>query len=318
MFILRRKNPWYVLVMGCPAGGGACTGLVNLHWPLYTILPACTVLFYAFYIALDPISKKVRPEYADWSKLNQRIWRQNICACAHTYLLVLMLLIVVARSAAPLQAALLSPYYDPIAYSAICLSLAYMLLTLPWSLRHWFGTKQERAATRPTLIVHHCFVVIAELVYLVTQTSPWHGALSFVLFEFSNLFLMPHHLMTQVQYHGKLHFINGILFFVTCTLVRIASCTLLGVYYVVDLATWDPDPSLGAAARVCVGLSLVSFWMILLLSWYWYVNDVLGEVHREFQQSFGRDYWKRWCRCLLGNSASSATTSRGTRVVNKA
>ena len=75
-----------------------------------------------------------------------------------------------------------------------------MSLTLPWSCRHYFcGTQSERNATRPTLIIHHAWVVIAELVYLLTQTSPWHGILSIVLFEASNLFLMPHHLMTQVR-----------------------------------------------------------------------------------------------------------------------
>ena len=84
--------------------------------------------------------------------------------------------------------------------------------------------------------------MVAELVYVLTLTSPWHGSLSLVLFEFSNLFLMPHHLMTQLRYHGRWHFVNGLLFFVTCTLVRVLGCLALGVAYVYDVATFrDTD-----------------------------------------------------------------------------
>ena len=284
--------------MPCAAEGGPCTGIVNIHWPLYTVLPICTVLFYATYLGSHRISSRYVPAYRGWSELNQRIWRQNLCATVHTYVLVLLLSIVVLKSQGDLQAALLLPYYDPLAYCAICLSLAYMLLTLPWSMRHWFGTKRERQATRPTLIVHHLFVVVAELVYLITQTSPWHGALSFVLFEFSNLFLMPHHLMTQLGYRGKAHFWNGIGFFLSCTLVSIAACTVVGGYYARDVATFRPPSHLGVSVWVCISLSLVAYWIILILSWYWYIADVLGEVHKEFQLAFGRGYWKIWRRVM--------------------
>lgn len=285
--------------MPCPSAGGPCTGsLVNVHWPLYSILPGFAIFFYATYLVAAPASKRYLKAYSNWSELNQRIWRQNICALLHTYLLVIILLVVVIRSHSDLQGALLKPYYDPLAYSAICLSLGYMMLTLPWSLRHWFGTERERKATRPTLIVHHFFVVVAELVYLITQTSPWHGALSFVLFEFSNIFLMPHHLMTQLQYHGKAHFWNGLGFFISCTFVRVGACTVVGVYYIRDVVNFRPAAALGAGAWVCVCLSLVSYWIILVLSWYWYVNDVLGEVHKEFKMAFGAQYWKLWRRWL--------------------
>ena len=102
--------------------------------------------------------------------------------------------------------------------------------------------------------------------------------LSLVLFEASNLFLMPHHLMTQLDYHGKWHFLNGLAFFATCTLARVFGCVALGISYVRDAATLhERDWEL----VLCVSLSLVSFWAILLLSLYWYVHDVLGEVHKE-------------------------------------
>ena len=132
--------------MPCAAEGGPCTGIVNIHWPLYTVLPICTVLFYATYLGSHRINSR-SSQHTAGLQLNQRIWRQNLCATVHTYVLVLLLSIVVLKSQGDLQAALLLPYYDPLAYCAICLSLAYMLLTLPWSMRHWFGTKRERQAT---------------------------------------------------------------------------------------------------------------------------------------------------------------------------
>ena len=229
----------------------------------------------------------------------------------HTYLLMLLLVIVLIREGTELQSAGLLPYYSPLAYVAVGMSLGYMSMTLPWSLRMYYGNEQERNATRPTLIVHHFFVVLAELVYVLTLTSPWHGLLAFVFFEFSNLFLMPHHLMTQYGYHGKLHFINGLLFFLSCTLVRVGGCVVLGVFYIVDVVSIDVTAvggtqrdadtaaasDYGAGLFVALSLSLISFWVILALSCYWYAKDVLSEVHKEFKMSFGETYWRRCCPC---------------------
>jgi hypothetical protein len=285
--------------MSSPAWAAA--PVVAVHWPLYSVFPACSVLFYAFYYVLDGLSRQRVSDYKRWSALNQKSWRQNVCCLVHTYGLVLLMAVVLGRSHTQLRSAGISPYYDPLAYCAVCFSLGYMTLTLPWSLRHWCGTELERAATRPSLMIHHGFVVIAHLVYVLTQTSPWPGALSIIMFEFSNLNLMPHHLMTQVRYHGKWHFLNGVCFFFTCTFVRIVGSTILGVYFIRDAAAFDPTLMYGVGgawgARVSVVFSLVSFWIILLLSCYWYANDVLSEVHKEFSNAWGKGYWKVWRKC---------------------
>ena len=120
---------------------------------------------------------------------------------------------------------------------------------------------------------------------------------------------MPHHLMTQLNYRGKVHFWNGIGFFISCTLVRVAACTVLGVYYIRDVVSFQPTDELGVGVWVCVCLSLVSFWIILLLSCYWYVHDVLGEVHKEFKIAFGHDYWRFWRLCLAKHKPPPKTVS---------
>ena len=108
---------------GCPSGGGACTSLVNVHWPLYTVVPFCSLVYYTIYVLLDRVCNRYIAAYSSWSRLNRRIWRQNICATIHTYTLVLLLTVVIIRSHAGLQGALLSPYYDPLAYVSVCTSL---------------------------------------------------------------------------------------------------------------------------------------------------------------------------------------------------
>lgn len=298
------------------------------RWELLIIYPVSTAAFYALYFGLR---RCIDARHHNWSDLNKRIFRQNICATVHTFVLILLLILVLIVDGNGLQQAGLRPFYSPLAYVAIGMSLGYMSLTLPWSLRMYFGTARERAATRPTLIVHHAFVVVAELVYLLTLTSPWHGSLAFVLFEFSNLFLMPHHLMTQLDYSGKWHFVNGLLFFVSCTFVRVLGCIVLGLVYLVDVITLGSSSASSAesgsgsggegddvnpAIYVPLSLSLISFFVILALSIYWYVKDVLAEVHKEFQKAFGSQYLTRTCPCLKlcssgRKAAGSLTRSSG-------
>ena len=289
--------------------------LLAPRWPILVAYPVSTLFYYALYHGLRPCDAKQR----NWPDANWRLFRQNVCALVHSYALVLLLTIVLVVDGSELQRAGLRPFYSPLAYIAVGMSLGYMSMTLPWSLKMYLGTPQERASTRPTLIVHHAFVVLAELVYILTLTSPWYGSLSLVMFEVSNLFLMPHHLMTQLGYHGRLHFLNGLLFFVTCTFVRVLGCLVLGVVYAVDVLRYrDDGAGYGAGLHVALGLSLVSFWVILMLSAYWYWRDVLREVHKEFKQAFGEKYWLRCCACVrrcppclsaCGVGPSSSTSS---------
>lgn len=84
--------------------------------------------------------------------------------------------------------------------------------------------------------------------------------------------------------------------------VRVLGCLVLGIFYVYDVATLDIatyDSELGWALYLCVSVSLVAYWIILSLSIYWYVHDVLGEVHKEFKMKMGPGYWKRWCPCFV-------------------
>ena len=78
--------------------------LVSVHWPLYTVFPASAALFYALYfVGFERFSASCLAEkYDKFSWLNKRIWRQNLCALVHTYALVIVMIVVLARSHAQL------------------------------------------------------------------------------------------------------------------------------------------------------------------------------------------------------------------------
>ena len=108
--------------------------------------------------------------------------------------------------------------------------------------------------------------------------------------------------MSQCNYHGRWHFWNGLAFFICCTFVRVLGATVLFGFYIRDAVHFKPHAVLGAAnaagAWVAVLLSLVSYAVILFCSYYWYIKEVLSEVHKEFKLAFGAEYWKPWKRWL--------------------
>ena len=106
--------------------------------------------------------------------------------------------------------------------------------------------------------------------------SPRYGALALVLFEVSNLNAAPHLLMTQLDYRGTAHFLNGIAFLITCVLPprlprssvapaqlslrprspsllrytgsRIIGCTILGAVYLREYVCLNDTRGLDAIA----------------------------------------------------------------------
>ena len=291
---------------------------VNVHWPLYSIYPAAAAIFWLNYLYLTPwLSNKRVQEYRDvWLPAKRMSWGQNVNYLLHSVLLVFGLVgELLSDEADELRDAGLRPHYSAFAYSTVCVSLGYMSFTLPWSFNVWFRLKRRDMGTSQGLIVHHCCVVVAELVYLLTQTSPWYGALSLVLFEISNLNAAPHLLMTQLDYRGAAHFLNGIAFLVTYTGSRIIGCTVLGAFYLRDYILLDSsDPALWGS----VACSLAAFAVLMGLSYYWFYRDVVTVTHYELQQYFGRDYCSKCCPgpiikliaiCRRGATRSSATSS---------
>ena len=102
------------------------------------------------------------------------IWRQCINYLLHSVIMVVGLVaVLVTNEASELRSAGLLPHYSAFAYADVCLSLGYMSFTLPWSFYVYFWLGRRDMGTNKGLIAHHCAVVVAELVYLLTQTSPW-------------------------------------------------------------------------------------------------------------------------------------------------
>lgn len=261
---------------------------VNVYWPLYTIYPGSTVFFWALYLFIAPwASKRWVVEYECWTLSQQKVWRQTIAFLLHSWLLVVGLVCVLAipSEGEQLRHAGLLPHYSAAAYADVCLSLGYMSFTLPWSIYGYFWLKQRDLGTNKGLILHHTAVVVAELVYLLTQTSPWYGALALVLFEVSNLNGAPHMLMTQKKYSGIWHLLNGLMFLVTFTGSRVIACTVVGAFYIKDYVEMQ---SSDVGIWVMVGVSLVCYCILMGLSYMWFRREVMTVAHFELKRYFGQ------------------------------
>jgi len=275
---------------------------VNVFWPLYTIYPAAVVFFWVTYLFLAHwASERWVPDYKhEWSVPQQMVWRQTIAFLLHSYLLVIGLAVVLAVPSElhELRHAGVLPHYSPAAYADVCLSLGYMSFTLPWSIYGWFWLKRRDLGTSLGLMLHHFCVVCAELIYLLTQTSPFYGSLALVLFELSNLNAAPHMLMTQRRYTGIWHMLNGLMFLITFTGSRIIACTVVGGLYIRDYAQMNTsDPSVWVA----VGVSLVAYWILMVLSYMWFKQLVFPVAHFELKRYFGDFYYLRCCPACLAS-----------------
>ena len=280
--------------------------VVRVHWPLYTVYPASVLFFWFLYLAVIPwLSNRYCFDYRGWMVHQQMAWGQNVNYLVHSVVVIIPLVVVMNTHGSELYAAGLLPYYNELAYIDICLSLGYMSFTLPWSLHVWFRMKRRDMGTNKGLIVHHVAVVVAEVVYLLTQVAPWYGALSLILFELSNLNAAPHLLMTQLRYSGPLHFINGVCFLITYTGSRIIACTILGVLYVIDYARLDSDEW---AAWLALGVCIAVYWVLMVLSYFWYQRDVMKVTHQELKRYLGADYLRRCCPCAASAPRSLLRT----------
>ena len=190
-----------------------------------------------------------------------------------------------------------------------------MSFTLPWSLYVYFVLKRRDMGTNKGLIIHHVAVVVAEMVYLLTQVAPWYGALSLVLFELSNLNAAPHLLMTHLRYTGPWHLLNGLCFLITYTGSRVIACTVVGVLYVRDYARMG---STEWAAWFTIGVSIAAYWVLMALSYLWFYRDVMTVAHKELKGYFGQDYLTRCCPCVPREARASANRRRGCKVSARA
>ena len=282
-------------------GTGICSSSVpsvmQARWPLWTVYPAAAGFFWCAYLWLVPaLSRWLVPgSYAAFSDNNNRCWRQNICSLTHTTLATVFLTLALASDPG-IFSERLSPHDNLILYLDISLSFGYFSFAFPISLYMVFYLKARPPYASWLMCLHHAMVVVAQFSFLLTQSPPFYMAASGLLFELTNVFYIPHVLMVQLRHRSRTAKLNSLALFVAYTLGRIVVCTALVPLSLADLAAFAP-PDDGRWLAASVGL--LCFYGLLLLSWFWYVHDILPALHAALQESLGATYYHACCpRCV--------------------
>ena len=263
--------------MAAEANGTATAGFsVDIHWPLYTVLPAVALYFYFSYYVLWPFllpRSRFRQKYAKWSRIQQMCFRANLGSAVHSYGIVLLLVIVLASDETILTTRV-HRHYNPIGYSAMCFTLGYFSLSVPWSANLLFIEKRKDAVP-PAMMLHHVLVVCGALVYVLGGLCAFYGTIAFVCMELTNLFFIPRILSEILGYQldGPLCTVNGIMLVLTFVLFRVGVCTGVLVLFTVDLVAFE---SVHAVEWALVIICYVVFVSVVVLSWIW-MRRVLRE-----------------------------------------
>ena len=238
-------------------------GIFQAHWPIYSVYPACTAGFWLWYLFSPRFPVLLPTEYKFWQPMDQKTWRQNTASAVHTLVVVTSLIVVLLMDDG-LRAANLNPYYNVWLYCSACISLAFFSFAFPWSLYMNFVLKAGKQYTTIKLCVHHGLVLLALLVYVTTQYCARQGALGVLLMDFTNLFFLPHLLLSQLQKQHLVYWtVNGVCFILSYTATRMIGCTWLSIGFAYEASQFEPEDEAGWAA---VLLSLACLWLLLFLS----------------------------------------------------
>lgn len=278
--------------------------LDGVAWPLWTVLPAAVVFWWTFYYVVTPALGRLCA-IENLTKLNQLCWRQNVTSLLHT-LIVVTILVVVFATDEHLRRTGIAPYYNSLAYADVCVSLGYMLFALPWSLHMRFVLGARRPYVTGEFTLHHCCVVTAELVYLLSNACPFYGAIALMLMEFTNWLYLPFVLMKQAgTTDGPAFLVCGVGLVVSFVGCRLGVCTWVGVAFARDAASGMPD---GLASAVT--LSLVAFWTLQCISYWWWAHDVMPQLHATLTRLGGDEYYLRPLPAALRARLSPASRAK--------
>ena len=259
---------------------------VDVHWPLYTVLPAASIFFYASYFLLTPLlltrcaSAQVRRRYAAFGRVQQMCFRANLGSAVHSYGVVVLMIIVIS-SDDEMRVNRMHPHYNAVGYGAMCLTLGYFSLSVPWSAWLCFYEKRRDAVPLP-MMFHHVMVVCGALVYVLGGVCALYGAIGFACMELTNLFFIPRVLFELLLWpvDTPLCTINGVLLVATFVLCRVGVCTAAAVLFTQDLVDFRSDH---AAEWLFVIIAYVIFLAVLVLSWIW-LRRVLNECREGVQE----------------------------------
>ena len=246
---------------------------LRCEWPLYTVYPASTLLFWLLYFrGWDPLTKLLLRRcggpvrrYGQLTSISGRCWRANCNACLHSFTVVLLLVVMFCADGGDLWSRRLRPYYSPWGYSAMCVSLAYFSFAIPWQHRLYFYEKRRDVIEWP-LVIHHVAVVLGALVYVLTACCALYGAVAFTCMEFTNWFFVPWTMLEQLGRGGTTpHQVIGVILVLSYLCCRIVVCSWQGVRFTRDLADFSGDRAEWAA----VVAAYLIFLFALALSWIW-------------------------------------------------
>lgn len=242
-----------------------------LYWPLYTVLPVASLSYYLGYLYVwEFIGNRYIKSYPKLDPINKMCFRANCGSAVHSYTVVILLVYVLATDDA-LHTTRVRQHYNPVGYSAMCITLAYFSLSIPWNLKLRYCMKERQVAPL-SMLLHHVMVVIAALIYVLGLVCALYGAVGFVCMELSNWFLIARALAEQLGWNNgsKLGVANGLMLVVTFIVVRVGLGTMYAVRFSMDMAKFSSDD---VVEWVLVSLAYAIFIAVLLLSYAW-----LGQV----------------------------------------
>ena len=259
--------------MASAANRSTTTFSADLRWPVYTVFPAAGCFFYVGYFIFWPsLSRRIVMD-----RISRACFHANIGSCCHSYAVVLMLIITLATDgdlSAPENR--IRQYYNPIGYAAMCVTLGYFSLSLPWNLRMLLVEKRKDVVP-PAMLVHHVLVVVGALIYVIGGVCAFYGAIGFACMELTNLFFVPRVLAEFTAWpamDGPACTINGVLLVLTFVVFRVGVCTAMAGLFTYDLTLLD---SPHAAEWALILMAYVIFLGVLVLSWIW-LRRVLQEL----------------------------------------
>jgi len=248
---------------------------VRVQWPLYTVLPVLIFFFWTAYFRVWDCLFRRYTRYDQINRIGKMCFRANCNSAVHSYSVVLLLVAVLATDETIASGnQRLHPHYNVIGYIAMCITLAYFSLSLPWNIWMHFVEKLPEVAPLP-MLGHHVLLVVAALVYLLGNVCSFYGTLGFACMEISNWFLAARTLAEQLGYDNSsgCGVVNGICLVFTFLIFHVGVCTTAAVVFTQDLASFE---SASTTEWAFVITAYVLFIAVVLLSLFW-LHRVLKE-----------------------------------------
>lgn len=280
-------------------------------WPLWTVYPLATACFYLNYFFVFPFLAKRRVEqYNHLDSVNRMCFIANLGSTIHSYCCVVMLFIVlVTDEEMRIPSRRLMPHYNPLGYSAVCFTLAYFSLSLPWNMYMRFVMKRDDVVPLP-MLAHHVMVVFGACIYVFSGVCAFYGALAFACMELTNLFFVPRVIFEILGWRvdSALCTVNGLLLVVTFVVFRIGVTSAAAVVFTIDIARLGSSAS--TTQWTLIVLAYLIFLGVLLLSWIWLhrvLKECKGGVQALLRQRRAHKAQEAKLKDLKSNAKASGT-----------